>query len=181
MRRSFLIGLALVLLAGCAATPKTRYYLLSVEPPANAVPALTQPGGLALTALHLPATTDRPQLVVRTGALTVDIREFDRWAEPFDTMVRQTLVQDLELRRGVSVPGREERRLFVEIDEFMADTAGQARVSGHWWTLTAGEDQSQKLEKSFTLTQPMASSAGTEVPAAMSALLGKLADEIASN
>ena len=181
MRRSFLIGLALVLLAGCAATPKTRYYLLSVEPPASDAPALAPAGSLTLAALHLPATTDRPQLVVRTGALTVDIREFDRWAEPFDTMVRHTLVQDLELRRGVSVPGRDERRLFVEIDEFMADTAGQARLSGHWWMLTAGEDQSQKLERSFALTQPMTSSVGVEVPAAMSTLLGKLADEIASN
>ena len=180
MRHLFVTGLALLLLAGCAATPKTRYYLLSVAPP-DAAPVLAQAGSLALATLQLPATTDRPQLVIRTGALTVDVREFDRWAEPFDTMVRQTLVQDLALRRSVSVPTLNQRRLFVAIDEFMADTSGQARLSGHWWTLGPGEDQSQKPEHSFAFTQPMTSSVGADVPAAMSALLGKLADDIASN
>jgi len=53
---------------------ENRYYTLSVRPPTIAAPAVPKRAiDLSLAVVHLPGVTDRPQLVVRTGAETVDV------------------------------------------------------------------------------------------------------------
>jgi uncharacterized lipoprotein YmbA len=178
MRWQRSIGLMLGLLAGCAGTAANRYYILSVEPPPPSFNVRARVSNLTLAAVHLPGITDRPQLVVRTGAHTVDIKEFDRWAEPLDEMVMHVLEQDLVLRRGPPALERPELRVYVTIDEFMANTAGEARLTGQWWTRTPGDDLSMGHKQPFLLTQSVGGDRGVPDAAAMSILLGRLADEI---
>ena len=176
MRRSFLIGAALAFLAGCGGGPENRYYVLSAAPPVQ--PAAPARVGLSIASVHLPGLLDRPQLVLRTGTGTVDIRELDRWAEPLDQMVPRILAQDLVLRQGASAPTAPHRRVFVAIDEFMADAGGTARLTGRWWVLADDQDPSTKRERPFALVDASANGNGAEIAVALSALLGKLADDI---
>ncbi|MEI9986025.1 MAG: PqiC family protein [Aliidongia sp.] len=176
MRRGLLIGTALAFLAGCGGDPENRYYVLSAVPPVQPAPPARV--DLSIASVHLPGLLDRPQLVLRTGNGTVDIRELDRWAESLDQMVPRILAQDLALRRGASAPAAPHRRVFVSIDEFMTDTAGNARLSGRWWVLADDQDPSTKHEQLFELVRPSASGNGAEIALALSALLGTLADDI---
>ena len=177
MRRSFLIGAALACLAGCGGGPEDRYFVLSAVPPAQ--PASPARASLSVASVHLPGLLDRPQLVLRTGTGTVDIRELDRWAEPLDQMVPRILAQDLALRQGASAPTAPHRRVFVAIDEFMADTGGTARLTGRWWVLADDQDASTKQERRFELVTASANGNGAEIAMALSGLLGRFADDIA--
>jgi uncharacterized protein len=177
VKRLFLIGAALAFLAGCGGGPENHYYVLSAVPPAQ--PASPARAGLSVASVHLPGLLDRPQLVLRTGTGTVDVRELDRWAEPLDQMVPRILAQDLTLRQGASAPTAPHRRVFVAIDEFMADASGNARLSGRWWVLADDQDPSTKRERPFEFVNASANGSGAEIAMALSAVLSRLADEIA--
>jgi len=168
MKAITFLGAAALLLTACSGTVDSRYYLLSAVPPSGAPAAGAK--AAAISAVHLPGVLDRPELVVRTGAETVDILEFDRWAEPLDQMVPRVLAQDLSSRLPAASQG-EERRLQVAIDEFMTDQTGEAHLAGKWWT--------QEQEHRFTLAVRTSGSQGRQIAAALSALLGQLADDMA--
>ena len=162
------LGAVMFLLAACSETVSSRYYLLSATPPSG-VPAAGAKA-IIVSAVRLPGVLDRPELVVRTGAETVDILEFDRWAEPLDQMVPRVLAQDLSSRLPAASEGNE-GHLHVVIDEFMTDQTGEARLVGKWST--------QEREHRFALAIPSSGSQGRQIAAALSLLLGQLADDIA--
>lgn len=179
MKPILLPAAALALLVGCSTTPENRYITLSVEPASSINPVPRRAERTTLAKLRLPGTIDRPQLVVQTGAQTVDIREFDRWAEPLDQLVPRILDRDIALREGTPAPDAPVRQLFVSVDQFAADGAGGSELTGRWWTLRPGEEAAHRRERPFVLTRPTKSEDGAQIAAAMSALLGMLADDIA--
>jgi len=135
-------------------------------------------GSLDYTTIRLPGVLDRSQLVVRTGTQTVDIREFDRWAEPLDQMATRVLAEDIAPCQSSSSPERRKYLLSVSVDEFMADTSGHARLTGRWWALQKGEEKSAQPGRSFSLGERVDGADGAQSVAAMSALVGRLASEI---
>jgi uncharacterized lipoprotein YmbA len=128
--------------------------------------------------MRLPGVLDRPQLVVRTGLQTVDIREFDHWAEPLDQMATRVLVEDIARCQSVFGSGKSEYLLSVTVDEFMADTSGQAHLTGRWRALRKGEEISVSQGHSFSLYEKVDQVHGPEGAAAMSILLSRLAADI---
>lgn len=165
-----------LLLAGCAGSPPNGYYTLSAESPCPGTAPLAHMSGLDRTTIYLPGVLDRPQLVIRSGPQTVDIREFDRWAEPLDQMASRVLAEDIACQSSQG-SGKSRYFLSVSVDEFMADTSGQAHLMGRWWIVKEGEKPVQPGH-SFSLREKVEEARGAERVAAMSALLGKLAGEI---
>ena len=178
MTRYGWIAVMLVLLAGCAGSPPNKYYTLSVESPCPSVSPPAPKSSLDSATIRLPGVLDRPQLVVRTGPQTVDIREFDRWAEPLDQMAGRVLADDIAACQGTPGPEKPTYSLSVSLDEFMADTSGEAHLAGRWWTLRKGEEKSVRPSHPFSLSEKVDQARGAESVAAMSALLGRLAGEI---
>jgi uncharacterized lipoprotein YmbA len=168
----------LVLLAGCAGSPPNRYYTLSVESPCPSVSPPAPKSSLDSATIRFPGVLDRPQLVVRTGPQTVDIREFDRWAEPLDQMAGRVLADDIAACQGTPEPEKPTYSLSVSLDEFMTDTSGQARLAGRWWTLRKVGEKSVQPGHSFSLSERVDQVGGAEGVAAMSTLLSRLAGEI---
>jgi uncharacterized lipoprotein YmbA len=174
-------GVALLcgMLAACTGgTPDSHYYTLSPAGPA-AAPASGKPQ-FRLTSVHLPSIYDRPQMVVRSGAQSVEFSEFDRWAEPLERMTARILAQDIALRRprpGGPVPA-DQPKLQISVDEFAADRSGTARLSGTW--KITGTDNETRVGD-FSYSKPAESGRPESAAAAMSALLGQLADEIDRN
>ena len=177
MKAIIFLGAAALLLGACSGSVDSRYYLLSPVPPSDNPAA----GGKAVvvSSIRLPGVLDRPELVVRTGAETVNILEFDRWAEPLDQMVPRVLGQDLSSRLPNAAPGGSDRRVQVVIDEFMTDETGSARLIGKWWALEQDQTSPIKQEHRFALTTSTSGSQGKQLAAALSTLLGQLADDIA--
>jgi uncharacterized lipoprotein YmbA len=94
-RREATVLLALFASGCLGSSPVSRFYTLStLSPPAG------QGGGTAGTSIRvrvapvtLPEGVDRPQLFRRTGENTVVVEEYDRWVEPLDALLRNTLVR----------------------------------------------------------------------------------------
>ncbi len=181
MRKSPIVAAAL-LLSACASSPDSHYFTLATVAPAGQ-PAPDRPL-VHLAAVKLPDLYDRPQMVTRTGPQTVDFDEYDRWAEPLERMTARILTQDIALRRppgaGPLPATAEQPKLQVSIDEFAADRgAGQARLSGTW--KVSSPDGVPIQGAGFSFTQPVAGNDPVRIAAAMSALLGQLADDIDRN
>ena len=172
------ITVAIVLLAGCAGSPPNRYYTLSVESPCPSILPPVHMGSLDPATIRLPGVLDRPQLVVRTGPQTVDIREFDRWAEPLDQMATRVLAGDIAPCQRTLGSEKPKYLLSVSVDEFIADTSGHAYLTGRWRARQNGDEKSVQPDHSFTLSEKVNNAQDAEGVAAMSALLGRLAGEI---
>ena len=96
--RSHSLNLAALLLAmalaGCGSSPKTNFYTLSsgtAPVKADAKAAYT----VALGAIGLPDSLDRPQLVLRAGANQVTIAEFERWSGPLKGEIGSAIAENL--------------------------------------------------------------------------------------
>ena len=177
MRKSPFLAAAL-LLSACAGSPDPHYYTLATVAPKQA-PA---PGPVYhLATVKLPDLLDRTQMVVRTGPQTIDIDEYDRWAEPLERMTARVLAQDIAQRRprGPLTVSVDQAKLQVTIDEFATDrSSGDAHLSGSW---KVTETDGSLRGGPFSYSQPVSGSDPTAIAAAMSALLGQLADEIGRN
>lgn len=163
MRKTLLL-LALMV-GGCGSSPDSHFFTLAP------VPSQDQPRSgcpeLHLLSFRLPQLYDRPQMVFRTGTQSVDIDESDRWAEPLDRMAARILAQDLAQRRPQ--PAGDAVNVQIVVDDFIADHTGTAHLSGNWKTgSTSG---------SFDLTV-QAGTGPDQAAAALSTLLGRLADDL---
>jgi len=180
MRKSPILA-AVLLVSACAGSPENHYFTLSTTAP-KASPARDRPQ-FHLATVKLPELYDRPQLVTRAGPQAVEIDEYDRWAEGLERMTARILAQDIALRRpraaGPVSVGADQPKLQVSIDEFAADRgAGEARLSGNW-KVTEGDGSLRGGD--FSYSQPVSGGDAATIAAAMSALLGQLADDIDKN
>ncbi|MFN2427976.1 MAG: membrane integrity-associated transporter subunit PqiC [Candidatus Binatia bacterium] len=128
------------LLTGCS--PVTHYYTLSqVE---SVVPREARPAApsalVGIGPVELPDYVNIPQIVVRTGANTLDQATFDQWGGSLDDMVPRVLVDDLATRlpadHFVMFPQSGDLafdyRVPVLISQFDVSSAGEAVVSARW-------------------------------------------------
>jgi uncharacterized lipoprotein YmbA len=172
--------------AGCGHSPPTRYITLSAEPVvAPSVTSRIQP--LQLTAVHIPAELDRLEVVTQASENQLSIDETDRWGAPLGQMMRRTLAQDLltRLPAGSFVlpdapapPGT--RALVVTVLNAQADASGIFTLQAAW-TLMSGQPSRVTVTQQVTLTKAMASHDAAAQAAALSHVLGQLADRIAAS
>ena len=102
MRRlSALVALALGALAlvvtGCAATPSSQFYTLS------AVPGPAAPSSdlsVAVGPIAIPASVDRPQIVVTVSPNQVRLDEFNRWVSPLQNNIARVVAENLVAMLG---------------------------------------------------------------------------------
>jgi uncharacterized protein len=188
MRHRALLPLSLVMLAGAGclgSSPASRFYTLSTLSPHEG-----QGGGgggattrIRVAPVTVPEGVDRPQLVRRTGENTVVLEEFDRWVEPLDALLRNTLVQNLGALLpeaqvlGEAMPGlAADRTVVVAVSRL--DLSNQVALDAVWFVLPAGADQPEKTHRT-RLTESAGSGAPAEVAPALSRAMEKLSREIA--
>jgi len=180
---------ALCLLAACGSAP-SRFYELTAEAPA-AQPKPTSLSGLsattvALGAIDLPGTLDRPQMVRRHGVNQLTYSEDERWAGPLDQMVRRALSDDLAARlpAGLSLidPGSANpaaRTVAIEVSRFDADDAGEVTLVARWSVLGPGGAVLMPPREA-TLVEPGGGADPARVALTMSRVLAALAAQIAA-
>ena len=100
LRPLFTLGLVMVLLAGCASSPPSKFYQLS---PLQNRTAFTRDASLekivtiAVGPIRIPDYLDRPQIVTRAGRNELRLSEFDRWAGSLENDVTRVLVEDISI------------------------------------------------------------------------------------
>lgn len=185
-------ALILVVVAGCGSSPRTRFYTLNPVAPTTRMSVSNRPP-LKISAVHIPGVLDRNSIIRSETNYQLGISSQERWGADLGQMIRRTLTQDLQQRLpdGMVIPPQSPapdsaRGLVVDILSFGPDASGQLELEATW-TLLAGSPARVMLQRTAHLTesavQPAAresSSSASAQAAAMSALLARLADDIAS-
>ena len=190
MRWNALLSLAMAGLvgAGClGSSPAARFYTLSTLDPHEG-----QGGGggaaplrIRVAPVTLPEGVDRPQIVRRTGENSVMVDEYDRWVEPLDALLRNTLVQDLGALvpeaqvLGDAVPGLStDRTVVVAMNRL--DMSSQLVMDAVWFVLPAGADQPERTHRT-RITEAAGTGAPAEVAQALGRAVEKLSRDFASD
>ncbi len=94
----FTLGLVMVILAGCATLPSSKFYQLNPLPNSISIIRDASPEQnliIAIGPVRIPDYLDRPQIVTRAGKNELQLSEFDRWAGSLKSDVSRVLVEDI--------------------------------------------------------------------------------------
>ena len=176
--------LALVALTACASSPPTHFYALD---PVEAGGSPQQAAGtpVKIDAVHIPPALDRSSMVLGESGNQLDISSQDRWAGDLGEMIRRVLTEDLAQRlpSGMVIAPESPapanaRGIVVDILTFEPQGSGEVTLDADW-TVVEGTQSNPVLRRSEHLTTSATASAPGEA-AAMSTLLGELADSMAA-
>jgi len=174
--------------AGCSATT-THYYALSQVDAAAATRARSAsgPAVIGVGPVSLPDYVDRPQIVTRTGANTLEQAAFDQWGGSLDDMIPRVLVEDL----AACLPGDHvvsfpqvsdvpfDYRVPISISQFDVSSAGEAVVVARWQIRGKQGAAAVLMRETVARAQATGKSYG-EMVAALSRALGDLTSDVAS-
>ena len=181
-RRAFAATVGLLALAGCA-SPDPALYTLSVVPgTVRQVPARL----IELRQIGLAGYLDRPAIVLSSQGYQLALASNDRWGEPLGRMIGRILVQDLAQRLPTSTVYSDQGAItanpdmIVEIDVLRldADADGAAVLAAEISVRPEGS-HGALAARTVRLSVPPRSAAIPELVAALSAVVGQLADVVA--
>ena len=185
MRRRVLLTAPLALgLARCA-SPDPAIYTL------RAVPGTVGGGGPAAVKIARPGLAgylDRPEIVRDSTVSRLKLNSGERWGEPLGDMIGRVLALDLAQRLGGTSVFTEAGTISVDpsatveldIQRFDLDQAG-AVIMQVQVAVQRGRSHDPEFTNSLRLTATPASAATPDVVAAMSQVLGQLADTVAAS
>lgn len=172
------------LLAGCAASSPTHYYMLNpVAAPKAAVPQANY--SVSVGPVSVPAFVDRQQMVVRTGPNQVFIDEYERWASPLKDGIGRVIVQDLGSLLGTSrvtlfpesTAVGASYRAVIDILRFDSELGKSATLDAGWTVSSARSGQSYRGRTA--LTEAVLGKNYADLVAAHSRALGQLSADLA--
>lgn len=117
---------------------------------------MSQPFSVVVGPVTIPATVDRPQMVLSTGPNQVTISEQYRWAEPLKESIPRLIATDLSQLLGnaqvsaypqitVSDP---DYRVFVDIRRFDSAQGDAATIDVNW-AVRSKDNGTQKNGRTF--------------------------------
>ena len=183
-----LCGLATLLLAGCASSPPSKFYTLTSTPAsAAASSAATAALPIRVASVHIPPMLDRQEIARPSAGNQLEINGQERWDAPLDEMIQQVLTRDLLTRLPAgkvilpSAPAPANlQSIALNVLQFQSDVTGSVVLEGSW-SLVPAHATSPILIRDFRYTAAASSHSTADEVSTMSALLGQLADEIASS
>jgi len=183
------MSLVAAVLAGCGSSPMASFYTLSVAAaPETAAPT---PAGtnysIAVGPVSVPATVDRPQLVVRVGANQVAVVEQHRWAEPLKSEIPRVIADNLAKLLGTTqvsaypqnAGDNAEYRVQVDIQRFESTLGGTAVIEA-LWSVRRSPDGQPKTGRSLVQESTGGGAGYDALVAAHSRALAAVSREIAA-
>lgn len=175
-------------LAGCAASPTPRLYVLTPLPigTGDSAPPVQVSSPIGVYPVRLPAYLDRPEIVTRVDSNRLHLAESEHWGEPLGDGLTRVLVRDLSIllptaRIAVfphAITRRPEFTVSVEVAQLDAALHQDCTLVARW--TVRGISDTESRTGTFIRTEPVGESYGTYV-AAVSRLLAGLAQVIAAD
>jgi len=179
------------IVSGCSALSRqadtTKYFVLTPLATPEQGFAVGFDGAVGIGPLTIPDHLDN-YLVTRLADEEVDISDTDRWGEPLREAVSRTLRQNLIALLGTehvviypwhrSAPP--DLAVSMELLRFERTTNGTAEVAARW-SIERGSDRSRLLTDETTVSQPILVTYTLAAVAALSAALGQLSRQIATD
>ena len=192
----YLPCIALFALAGCGGlgslggpSPKTHFYTLSVDAPAQpqgtSGGAAGTPTRVSVSRVAVPGVADRPQIVARVASNRVEIFDFHRWAEPLQEAIPRVVAGNLGAQLGPRysvaagiVPGLPpDVRVSLDVQRFEAVMDGSVTIDALWSVRPAtGEARAGRS----VIEERIAESGHAGIAAAYSRALVGVAQDIAA-
>jgi uncharacterized lipoprotein YmbA len=185
-------------LSGCESALPERFYTLSAQgsQPRDGTQFASQspPGqdlSVAVAAVTIPGTLDRPQMVQFVGDGRIDLTEQERWGEPLAHGIARTLAEDLRDRLGVPMvaaypqDASAHARFKITVDFSHLDARSGDVLLDAIWTVRDTQGAQPGVipgtQSGHTvLTQPALGSDGESSVLAQSAALAHLSDALAA-
>ena len=175
---------------GCAYSPIPEYYLLrSGKPPADqAYRSDSNKVTIGLRAVHIAPYLDRPQITIRQGPLEVSRDEYNRWAEPLETMIGTILADRLSMElpdtfvvnfpwSSLMSPSMEIATTIVQLD---GTPGGKARLRANWAVISVSGKKPRVLYRAKTTLEKDCPAAGAKALAeTINALLNEFGGRVA--
>nr|WP_245537331.1 PqiC family protein [Thiocystis violascens] len=184
-----LVVLAVLNLGGCASTPPSSFYLLSVlsamdGPPTPADSELA----IGLGPVSFPVFLDRPQIVTQTGGNRLAVDEFHRWGgtlqDDFMRVWSENLARLLGTSRILILPSEVryplDVRIAAEVLAFQGTADAQALLKVRWVVLDPNLDRVLAVRESRYQRPLAAPKDENALIAALSATLADFSREVAT-
>lgn len=157
-----------IVVGGCGTTAQSRFYTLQPVAASPGVPGTAV--AVIVGPVTVPATVDRPELVVTTGSNRVEIEAFERWAEPLGDAIALAIAGNLATLLGTSQVAAAplanfapEWRVSVRVQRFES-VAGQVALIDAVWVAHRNPDGPARQGR--TLAQETPQGPGFEALAA---------------
>jgi uncharacterized lipoprotein YmbA len=183
MRAATLAALSALagLLAGCGSTAASNVYTLNGT--ATAAPSRPSAVSVAVGPVSIPATVDRPQIVVNTSANQVEVDEFNRWASPLQSNISRVVAENLSVLLGAprvtqSLGVESDFRVAIEVRRFDSMPGDSAILDAAWMVRRVNDG---RIETGRTTVQERVPQKGYgALVAAHSRAVGRLSQDIAN-
>ncbi|WP_052700094.1 PqiC family protein [Methylocucumis oryzae] len=175
------------LMSGCAGTPATHFYQLSVlTKPKTGFAPRTEPLRIGVGPLALAAVLQREQIVTKEHDNHVAIAEFHHWAEPLQDGLLQVITHNLAniqpefefYRYAWSAYGSVDYKIIIDITRLDAVLGQHADLEASWVIMNEAKHQ-PVLSQRTKLSVPLASDNYLDLVACYNELLVKLTEQIA--
>jgi len=187
--RLLLLGLSLLIPAGCARTLPAQFYVLSplqgtvLE---ESVREKTSVFSLGIGPVEIPEYLDRPQIVTRANEHEIRLAEFNKWAEPLHDNISRVLTENLTgllyADAFIVHPWRGSRsidyRLSLDVIRFDGSLSDTVSLVARWSIFGKG-GKKLLLRKKSSYTEPVRSPDYEALVSAQSSALAALSREIA--
>ena len=181
--------LSLLFLGGCASKPSNYYLLHSLQSEAPGVKAASAENDLTIGVgpIKIPDYLDRPQIATRATLSSLQLAEFDKWAESLEKNLGRVLAENLSLllstdRVVVSPwPGSVHvlYQVTVDVTQFEYTADGKVKlVAG--WSVFGNDGQKLLAMKRSRFIVPVQSTGFDAIASAQSQAVADMSREIAS-
>ena len=172
------------LATGCS-TPASHLYTLSRASVAGAALPPLPPITVVVGPVSIPALVDQPQIVVSTGANSVTLDEFNRWASPLQNNISRVVAENLVTLLGTprvsqfqqSLNLDADYRVAIEVQSFDSMLGDAATLNAVWVVRRTKDGKAQTGRTS--VREPTGAAGYDALAAAHSRALARMSQEIA--
>jgi len=176
------VGLLLAAAAGCSSAP-SRFYTLDPLAADGGGPALHR--AVLVGPVAIPASVDRPELVVQVAPNRVEIDEFNRWAGPLNDAVARVVASNLatllaspDVASGPLASFVPDYRVTIDVQRFES-RAGDAVYLDAIWIVKPTAATGRARTGRTTTSEPVAGEDYAAIAGAHSRTLALMSADIA--
>jgi len=175
-------------LSACGKTPAARFYTLSSMASPSAADHTSKKGNtiIGIGPVKVAAYLDRSEIVTRSSPTTIELASFDRWAEPFESMIASSLAENISTMlpsvQAIVDPWPEadiDYQLVIKITKFDSDKDGNIQLYASWGILQYTTRTISSVTES-KISVPGSAGDYDAITISMSKALVKLSEEIAA-
>jgi uncharacterized protein len=131
-----IVSMLAALAAGCSSSPAHFYTLSATAAPSTASSKVS----VAVGPVSVPATVDRPEIVVSASANQVTLDDFNRWASPLQDNLARVVAENLVALLGTArvtlfpqtLNTDPDYRVQIEIRNFVSAPGNSASLDAVW-------------------------------------------------